>query len=103
MKHKALYLLKSVIGGGKSFCFALTLSSLTLPLAFASCEREAIDPADSFDTRTPTDSTKAAGGDGATVDVDTTWAGINDVNFDELPPSFTIPDSIPVGDAGEAA
>jgi len=72
-------------------------------MAFASCEREAIDPTDSFDTRTLTDSTQAAGGDGATVDVDTTWAGTIDVNFDELPPSFVIPDSIPVGDAGEAA
>ena len=102
MKHKALYLLKKCYRWGKSFCFALTLSSLTLPLAFASCEREAIEPTD-FGTRTLTDSTKAAGGDGATVDVDTTWAGINDVNFDELPPSFVIPDSIPVGDAGEAA
>ena len=102
MKHKALYLLKKCYRVGKSFCFALTLSSLTLPLAFA-CEREAIEPTDSFDTRTLTDSTKAAGGDGATVDVDTTWADTIDVNFDELPPSFVIPDSIPVGDAGEAA
>lgn len=103
MKHKAPYLLKSVIGGGKSFCFALTLSSLTLPLAFASCEREAIDPADSFDPRTLTDSTQAADTSGMSLTVDTTWADTIDVNFDELPPSFVIPDSIPVGDAGEAA
>jgi len=72
-------------------------------VVFASCGREATDPADSFDTRTLTDSTQAAGGDSATVDVDTTWADTIDVNFDELPPSFVIPDSIPVGDAGDAA
>jgi hypothetical protein len=99
MKRNKLYLLRNVIGGGKSFCFALALTALALT---SGCSA---DPADTPDTRTltpntRTDSTQAADTSGMSLTVDTTWA--DTLHYGGDAPTFNIPDSIPLGDAGEA-
>ena len=66
------------IGGGKSSCSAVALLlSLTLTM-LAACSTDPIVP-DSNDTRSVVDSTADVG---LTIEVDTTWAGVNHYTFD---------------------
>jgi len=92
--------LTRLIGGGKNCYTALCLCTLALLCA---CSEDTPDtyPPDTLNTRTIADSTTATGQGPSVVEADTAWAGINEYDFDGRP-VITIPDSVPVGDAGDA-
>ena len=86
-----------LIGGGKYFLTPLLFLALTI---LGACTTDPDSP-ESYDTRTAADSTQAADTSGIIINVDTTWADTIDYNPDGA--TFNIPDSVPLGDAGNAA
>jgi hypothetical protein len=84
------------IGGGKNYLLPFLFLALTI---LGACTTDPDSP-ESYDTRTATDSTTAAGT--PSVVVDTTWADTIDYNPDGSA-VFELPDSVPLGDAGNAA
>ena len=89
--------LTPLIGGGKYFLPPLLFLALTI---LGACTTDPDSP-ESYDTRTAADSTQAAEAAGIIINVDTTWADTIDYNPDGA--TFNIPDSVPLGDAGNAA
>ena len=84
-------------GGGKNYLLPLLFLALT---TLGACTTDPDSP-ESYDTRSAADSTQAADTSGIIINVDTTWADTIDYNPDGA--TFNIPDSVPVGDAGNAA
>lgn len=91
--------LRRRIGGGK-FCRLAPLLLLAF-VTLGACTTDPTDPETSA-TRAAADSTDAAGSPAASFTVDPDWDGINEYDFDGNP-VITIPDSVPEGDAGDAA
>ena len=89
--------LTPLTGGGKLFLLPLLFLALTI---LGACTTDPDSP-ESYDTRSAADSTQAAEAAGIIINVDTTWADTIDYNPDGA--TFTIPDSVPLGDAGNAA
>ena len=89
--------LTPLTGGGKNYLLPLLFLALTI---LGACTTDPDSP-ESYDTRTAADSTQAADTSGMSLTVDTTWADTIDYNPDGA--TFNIPDSVPVGDAGNAA
>ena len=85
------------IGGGKYFLQPLLFLALTI---LGACTTDPVE-SNPYDTRTATDSTQAGGSPGMVVD--TTWADTLHHNFDNDSLRFELPDSVPLGDAGNAA
>ena len=86
-------------GGGKNYLLPLLFLALT---TLGACTTDPDSP-ESYDTRSAADSTQAAEGPGIIINVDTTWADTLRHNFDRDTLHIEIPDSVPVGDAGNAA
>ena len=90
--------LRRRIGGGK-FCRLAPLLLLAL-IILGACTTDPTYP-DTYDTRSVADSTA---GDGITIVVDTVWDGERHYTFDNNDSvHLVIPDSVPTGDAGNAA
>ena len=89
--------LTPLIGGGKNYLLPLLFLALTI---LGACTTDPVSP-ETYDTRTATDSTQAGGSPGMVVD--TTWADTLRHHFDGDSLRFELPDSVPEGDAGNAA
>jgi len=85
--------------GGKNYLLPLLFLALTI---LGACTTDPDSP-ESYDTRTAADSTQAADTSGMSLTVDTTWADTLHHNFDNDSLRFELPDSVPLGDAGNAA